>query len=29
VGESNAAARRRFRALGLEWLKPEVFLYAG
>jgi ribosomal protein L3 glutamine methyltransferase len=29
VGESHAAARRRFRALKLEWLKPEVFLYAG
>lgn len=29
VGESHVAARRRFRALRLEWLKPEVFLYAG
>jgi ribosomal protein L3 glutamine methyltransferase len=29
VGESSAAARRRFRALRLEWLKPEVFLRAG
>jgi ribosomal protein L3 glutamine methyltransferase len=29
VGESKAAARRRFRALRPEWLKPEVFLYAG
>ena len=28
VGESHPAARRRFRALRLEWLKPEVFLYA-
>jgi ribosomal protein L3 glutamine methyltransferase len=28
VGESHPAARRRFRALKLEWLKPEVFLYA-
>ena len=28
VGESHRAARRRFRALKLEWLKPEVFLYA-
>lgn len=28
VGESHSAARRRFRALKLEWLKPEVFLYA-
>jgi ribosomal protein L3 glutamine methyltransferase len=27
VGESHPAARRRFRALGLEWPKPEVFLY--
>ena len=29
VGEGHASARRRFRALKLEWLKPEVFLYAG
>lgn len=29
VGESHPAARRRFRPLKLEWLKPEVFLYAG
>lgn len=29
VGESGAAARRRFRALRLEWLKREVFLRAG
>jgi ribosomal protein L3 glutamine methyltransferase len=28
VGESHTAARRRFRALKLEWPKPEVFLYA-
>lgn len=28
VGESHPAARRRFRALKLEWLKPEVFLYS-
>ena len=28
VGESHGAAQRRFRALKLEWLKPEVFLYA-
>lgn len=28
VGESHPAARRRFRAPRLEWLKPEVFLYA-
>lgn len=28
VGESHAAARRRFRSLRPEWLKPEVFLYA-
>ena len=28
VGESHPAARRRFRALRLEWLAPEVFLYA-
>jgi ribosomal protein L3 glutamine methyltransferase len=28
VGESHASARARFRALKLEWLKPEVFLYA-
>lgn len=28
VGESHAAARRRFRGLKLEWLKPELFLYA-
>ena len=27
VGESHPAARRRFRTLKLEWLKPEVFLY--
>ncbi len=27
VGESHAAARRRFRSLKLEWLQPEVFLY--
>lgn len=27
VGESHAAARRRFRALRLEWPKREVFLY--
>ena len=27
VGESHAAARRRFRSLKLEWLLPEVFLY--
>ena len=27
VGESHPAARRRFRSLKLEWLKPEVFLY--
>jgi ribosomal protein L3 glutamine methyltransferase len=29
VGESHAAARRRFRALRLEWPKPEVFLLRG
>ena len=29
VGESHPAARRRFRALKLEWLQPEVLLYAG
>jgi ribosomal protein L3 glutamine methyltransferase len=29
VGESRAAARRRFRALRLEWPKPEVFLLGG
>lgn len=29
AGESSAAARRRLRALGLEWLKREVFLCAG
>jgi len=29
VGESHAAARRRFRALALEWPKREVFVYAG
>lgn len=28
VGESHAAARRRFRALKFERLKPEVFLFA-
>ena len=28
VGESHAAARRRIRGLRLEWLKPEVFVYA-
>ena len=28
VGESHPAARRRFRALKLEWLQPEVFVYA-
>jgi ribosomal protein L3 glutamine methyltransferase len=28
VGESHVPARRRFRALKLEWLQPEVFLYA-
>lgn len=28
VGESHRAARRRFRALRLEWLQPEVFVYA-
>ncbi len=28
VGESHPAARRRFRALRFEWLKPEVFLYS-
>lgn len=27
VGESHPAARRGFRGLQLEWLKPEVFLY--
>jgi ribosomal protein L3 glutamine methyltransferase len=29
VGESHPAARRRFRALKLEWLQPEVFLLRG
>lgn len=28
VGESHPAARRRLRSLRLQWLKPEVFLYA-
>jgi ribosomal protein L3 glutamine methyltransferase len=28
VGESHPAARRRFRALKLEWLQAEVFVYA-
>jgi ribosomal protein L3 glutamine methyltransferase len=28
VGESHPAARRRFRALALQWPKPEVFVYA-
>jgi ribosomal protein L3 glutamine methyltransferase len=28
VGESRAAARRRFRALKLGWPKPEVFVYS-